>query len=172
MCIRDRITSDGALANRMMHPSTGLDREYAVRVNGKLTDAEVAALKRGVEVEGEQLRFSDIRYYNGSASNHWYHVVLMEGKNREVRRLFEAVGLVVSRLKRVRYGPVFLSSTLRSGHWTDLGGEDLAALYRLVGLPVPGADRRRPRGKPGSERKASLLLPYPELKRVPRSKPV
>jgi 23S rRNA pseudouridine2605 synthase len=162
------ITNDGALANRMMHPATGLDREYAVRVNGKLTDAQIGQLKRGIEVEGEVLRFSDLRYYNGSASNHWYHVVLMEGKNREVRRLFEAVGLVVSRLKRVRYGPVFLSSTLRSGHWAEMGDQDLKALYRLVGLPVPAADKRRGRGHADRERQPSLLLPYPELKRTPR----
>jgi 23S rRNA pseudouridine2605 synthase len=162
------ITNDGALANRMMHPATGLDREYAVRVNGKLTDAQIGQLKRGIEVEGEVLRFSDLRYYNGSASNHWYHVVLMEGKNREVRRLFEAVGLVVSRLKRVRYGPVFLASTLRSGHWAEMGDQDLKALYRLVGVPVPAADRRRGRGHADRERQPSLLLPYPELKRTPR----
>jgi 23S rRNA pseudouridine2605 synthase len=163
------ITNDGALANRMMHPSTGLDREYAVRVNGKLSDAEIGQLKRGVDVEGEQLRFSDIRYYNGSGTNHWYHVVLMEGKNREVRRLFEAVGLVVSRLKRVRYGPVFLSSTLRSGRWAELGDDDRRALYRLVGLPVPPAERRgrgRPeRARSEREREPSLLLPYPALER-------
>jgi 23S rRNA pseudouridine2605 synthase len=162
------ITNDGALANRMMHPSTGLDREYAVRVNGKLSDAQLAELKRGVTVEDELLRFSDIRYYNGSGTNHWYHVVLMEGKNREVRRLFEAAGLVVSRLKRVRYGPVFLSSTLRSGRWAELGEDDLAGLYRLVGLPVPRAERRRGRGRPEREKKPSLLLPYPELARRPK----
>ena len=162
------ITNDGALANRMMHPSTGLDREYAVRVNGKLSDAQLAELKRGVTVEDELLRFSDIRYYNGSGTNHWYHVVLMEGKNREVRRLFEAVGLVVSRLKRVRYGPVFLSSTLRSGRWTELGEDDIAGLYRLVGLPVPHAERRRGRGRPEREKQPSLLLPYPELPRRPK----
>lgn len=156
------LTNDGALANRMMHPSAGLDREYAVRVNGKLADADIARLKRGVESEGEQLRFSDIRYYNGSGTNHWYHVVLMEGRNREVRRLFEAVGLVVSRLKRVRYGPVFLSSTLRSGRWTELGEQDLAALYRLVSLPAPRVDRRKPRGRAERDRQPSLLLPYPE----------
>jgi 23S rRNA pseudouridine2605 synthase len=156
------LTNDGALANRMMHPSAGLDREYAVRVNGKLADVDIARLKRGVESEGEQLRFSDIRYYNGSGTNHWYHVVLMEGKNREVRRLFEAVGLTVSRLKRVRYGPVFLSSTLRSGRWTELGEQDLAALYRLVSLPAPRVERRKARGRPEREKQPSLLLPYPE----------
>jgi len=156
------ITNDGALANRMMHPSTGLDREYAVRVNGKLSDAEVGHLKRGVEVDGETLSFSDIRYYNGSGTNHWYHVVLLEGKNREVRRLFEAVGLVVSRLKRVRYGPVFLSSTLRSGRWAELGEEDLKTLYKLLGLPMPRFDAGR-RARPGRDKQPSLLLPYPSL---------
>ena len=72
------MTNDGALAHRMMHPSTGLDREYAVRVNKKLEDNEIAQLKAGVEIEGEMMRFSDIRFYNGSESNFWYHVALLE----------------------------------------------------------------------------------------------
>ena len=86
------VTNDGALAHRMMHPSTGLDREYAVRVNKKLEDDEIAKLKAGVEIEGETMRFSDVRYYNGSESNFWYHVALTEGRNREVRRLFDSAG--------------------------------------------------------------------------------
>ena len=94
------VTNDGALAHRMMHPSTGLDREYAVRVNKKLEDSEIAQLKAGVEIEGETMRFSDIRFYNGSDSNFWYHVALLEGRNREVRRLFDSAGCTVSRLKR------------------------------------------------------------------------
>lgn len=153
------LTNDGALAHRMMHPSTGLDREYAVRVHGRLTDEELAALKAGVEVEGERLAFSDIRYYDGSGANHWYHAVLMEGRNREVRRLFEAVGLTVSRLKRVRYGPVVLPSTLRQGQRRELSEDDLKTLYRLFGLPLT-LPKRRPRG---NRELASMLLPYPSL---------
>lgn len=158
------LTNDGALAHRMMHPSTGLDREYAVRVNGRLDDAQLAALTGGIDVDGERLAFSDVQYYNGSGINHWYHVVLMEGRNREVRRLFEAVGLMVSRLKRVRYGPVVLPSTLRSGGVTELGADDLKSLYGLVRLPlVLPKPRGRGRGRRSREREPSLLLPYPEL---------
>jgi 23S rRNA pseudouridine2605 synthase len=82
------VTDDGALANRMMHPSTGLDREYTVRVNGILSDEQLAELKSGINDDGEDLALSDIKYYNGRGVNHWYHVVLLEGKNREIRRLF------------------------------------------------------------------------------------
>jgi 23S rRNA pseudouridine2605 synthase len=153
------VTNDGALAHRLMHPSTGLDREYAVRVRGRLGDAEEARLRDGVEVDGERLAFSDLRYYDGSGSNHWYHVVLMEGRNREVRRLFEAVGVTVSRLKRVRYGPVVLPSTLRQGQRRELGEDDLRTLYALLGLPLRLPERRPRRGR----REASLLLPYPKL---------
>jgi 23S rRNA pseudouridine2605 synthase len=166
------VTNDGELANRMMHPGTGLDREYAVRVNGKLTDPQMAELKRGRMLDGERLRFSDIRYYNGSGSNHWYHVVLREGRNREVRRLFESMELTVSRLKRVRFGPVFLSSTLRSGRWAELGEEDLVALYRLLRLPMPKADRPGGRRRAERDSKPSLLLPYPELPPRPVTGPV
>ena len=158
------LTNDGALAHRMMHPSTGLDREYAVRVGSRLSDAQLAALVDGVTVDGERLHFSDIQYYNGSGTNHWYHVVLMEGRNREVRRLFEALGVGVSRLKRVRYGPVVLPSTLRSGQLRELGEDDLGALYSLLRLPLtlPKQPRARRREKPERPER-SLLLPYPEL---------
>ena len=154
------LTNDGALAHKMMHPSTGLDREYAVRINGKLSDATMEALTQGVEVEGEMLRFSDIQFYNGSGRNFWYHVVLLEGKNREVRRLFEAVDCTVSRLKRVRYGPIILPSWLRNGHWARLLDSDVAELYRLLGLPY-----KKPRARKGPRyvAKTTCLLPYPSL---------
>lgn len=158
------LSNDGALVHRMMHPSSGLDREYAVRVNGELEDGDLARLKAGVEVEGERLRFSDVRYFNGSGTNHWYHVVLMEGRNHEVRRLFESVGLTVSRLKRVRYGPVVLPSTLRVGQVLELPEADLRSLYKLLRLPFGARPRGRSRGRSGAkEKEQSLLLPYPEL---------
>jgi 23S rRNA pseudouridine2605 synthase len=151
-------TNDGALADRMMRPATGLDREYAVRVNGKLSESQERRLIDGVMVDGERLQFSDIKYYDGRGTNHWYHVVLMEGRNREIRRLFESVGLSVSRLKRVRFGPVALPSTLPRGRYAELGYEDLKTLYGLLKLPL----RARP-AKGGSGRRTSFLLPYPDL---------
>ncbi len=160
-------TNDGELANKLMHPSTGLDREYAVRVRGKLSNADLESLQQGVDVDGEHLRFSDVRYYNGSGNNYWYHVVLMEGKNREVRRLFEAVGLTVSRLKRVRYGPVILPSWLRTGQWTLLQEEDVRSLYRTLGMryeaPKRGPNARHKPHRAASIAKTSCLLPYPKI---------
>ncbi|MEQ8689389.1 MAG: pseudouridine synthase [Pseudomonadales bacterium] len=155
------LTNDGQLANRLTHPSTGLDREYAVRINRKLEDEELTQLKAGVESEGETLRFSDIRYYNGSDNNVWYHVVLMEGKNREVRRLFEAIGCVVSRLKRVRYGPVILPSWLRNGQWASMTRSDVRQIHRMLDLPyqVP----KKSITKASKVAKTSCLLPYPKL---------
>jgi 23S rRNA pseudouridine2605 synthase len=159
------LTNDGALAHRMMHPSTGLDREYAVRVGGRLSGEQLTALLEGVPMEGEVLHFSDVQYYNGSGTNHWYHVVLMEGRNREVRRLFEAVGLTVSRLKRVRYGPVVMPSTLRSGQLRELAAADMKALYALLRLPLtlPRQRQRARRGARHEKAEPSMLLPYPTL---------
>lgn len=156
------LTNDGALANKLTHPSTGLDREYAVRVNRRLQEAELAQLMEGVvDEEGELLRFSDIQYYDGTDNNAWYHVCLMEGKNREVRRLFEAVGCTVSRLKRVRYGPVVLPSWLRNGQWAALETSDVRQIYRLLKLPYQAP--KRPPGKASRVAKTSCLLPYPKL---------
>lgn len=155
------VTNDGGLAHRMMHPSTGLDREYAVRVNVKLEDKAIARLKAGVELEGQMMRFSDIRYYNGSENNFWYHVALTEGRNREVRRLFESAGCMVSRLKRVRYGPVVLPSWLTVGQWASLQQEDLKLLYKMLGLPRPGQSGQRL--KRSRVAKSSCLIPYPKL---------
>lgn len=153
------VTNDGALADRMMRPATGLDREYAVRVNGRLSDADMRGLIAGVRVDGELLKFSDLRYFNGRGTNHWYHAVLMEGRNREIRRLFESAGLIVSRLKRVRFGPLVLPSILARGRVAELEYEDLKGLYQLLKLPLnvkpPARDKRR--------KSKSFLLPYPEL---------
>lgn len=156
------LTSDGALANRLMHPSTGIDREYAVRVDRRLSEAQLAALGEGVLVDGEIARFSDIRYYDGHERNHWYHVTLMEGRNREVRHLFESQGVKVSRLKRVRYGPVVLLSALRRGRWMELEAGDVAALYKLVKLEVPLLPPRAGKSR-GERSRGSVLIPYPDL---------
>tara|TARA_A100001037_G_scaffold304408_1_gene341099 strand:+ start:14039 stop:14866 length:828 start_codon:yes stop_codon:yes gene_type:complete len=159
------LTNDGALADKLMRPATGLDREYAVRVNGKLSESQQARLRDGVTIDGEILRFSDVQYYNGKGVNHWYHVVVMEGRNREVRRLFESVGLVVSRLKRVRFGPVVLPSSLARGRVAELGAADLKSLYGLLKLPYAAGARPRAgeRNTGSGKKEKTYLLPYPEL---------
>ena len=151
------LANDGELVNRMMHPSTGLDREYAVRVDGRLDDEQIGRLIEGVMIDGRRHAFTDLRHYDGRGRNHWYHAVLMDGRNQAVRKLFERVGHPVSRLKRVRYGPVFLPSTLRRGGCAELNERDLKALYALLRLR-PNLPRR-----PRKEAKGSLLMPYPKL---------
>ena len=112
------LTESGDLAHRLMHPRYGLEREYAARVRGALTDAEKARLLSGIALDGEPARFERIETWReGEGVNHWYRVVLREGRNREVRRLFEALGHPVSRLVRLRYGPVELPADLAPGRW-------------------------------------------------------
>ncbi|MEK1904898.1 MAG: 23S rRNA pseudouridine(2605) synthase RluB [Pseudomonas sp.] len=128
-------TTDGELANRMMHPSFEMDREYAVRVRGEVTDEMIEQLKAGVMLEDGPAKFTDIKEApRGDGYNHWYHCVVMEGRNREVRRLWESQGLVVSRLKRVRFGPVFMTSDLPMGRWRELTQRELDILSEEVGL--------------------------------------
>jgi 23S rRNA pseudouridine2605 synthase len=130
-------TTDGELANRLMHPSYQIEREYSVRVIGQVDDAMLQRLRDGVELEDGVARFSDIQDGGGEGSNHWFYVVLMEGKNREVRRLWESQGVMVSRLKRVRYGHVFIPSKTKSGRWSDVETSEVKRLYETVGLSVP-----------------------------------
>ena len=135
-------------------------------MNGTLTEEQCQMLVTGIEDEGELLAFSDIQYYNGRGTNHWYHVVLMEGKNREIRRLFESCGLMVSRLKRVRFGPVVLPSRLARGRYETLTEYDTRELYRVLKLPEPAlrSDRRkRTSSERQAEKKATVLIPYPEI---------
>lgn len=127
-------TTDGDLAHRLMHPSTEIDREYAVRVLGEATEAQLQQLRSGVELEDGEARFSDIVESGGSGSNHWYHVVLQEGRNREVRRMWEAVGLTVSRLMRVRYGTIFLDKKVRVGKSRELEREEVRQLQEIAGV--------------------------------------
>jgi 23S rRNA pseudouridine2605 synthase len=126
-------TDDGELANRLMHPRYGLEREYAVRVQGSLAQAELERLRRGVELADGRAAFDRIEPADPRArpgANRWYRVTLKEGRNREVRRMFEAVGARVSRLLRVRYGPVELPRDLDPGRWRELPA---AAVQRLSG---------------------------------------
>lgn len=128
-------TTDGELANRLMHPSYEMDREYAVRVRGEVDDDMITRLKNGVMLEDGPARFTDIQQApGGEGFNHWYHCVVMEGRNREVRRLWESQGLVVSRLKRVRFGPVFLNSDLPMGRWREMTQGEIDILAAEVGL--------------------------------------
>ena len=137
-------TTDGELANRLMHPSYEMDREYAVRVRGEVTEEMIERLKTGVMLEDGPARFTDIKQApGGEGFNHWYHCVVMEGRNREVRRLWESQGLVVSRLKRVRFGPVFMTSDLPMGRWREMGQREVDILSEEVGLkPVALPDMK------------------------------
>ena len=140
-------TTDGELANRLMHPAQQIEREYAVRVLGQVSEEMLQQLVNGVELEDGPARFEEIVSAGGKGSNQWYHAVIMEGRKREVRRLWEAVGARVSRLKRVRFGPVMLEQRLPAGHWRALTGEEESALREMAGLtPDPsGRSSRRPR---------------------------
>ncbi|ALO46295.1 23S rRNA pseudouridine(2605) synthase RluB [Pseudohongiella spirulinae] len=137
-------TTDGELANRLMHPSSNIDREYAVRINGDVTDEMIKTLLKGVMIEEHLCRFTDVQYFAGEGRNRWYHVVIMEGRNREVRKLWESQGVRVSRLKRVRYGPVFIPSRVKKGQFYEMKTAEVVGLYELAGLTPPSGSTRRP----------------------------
>jgi 23S rRNA pseudouridine2605 synthase len=144
------LTTSGELANRMMHPSRGLEREYAVRVRGELTEAQSQRLLAGVRLEDGVARCESVSSGGGEGANRWYRVVLKEGRNRIVRRLFEALGLSVSRLMRVRFGPVALPPRLRRGQTMELPPAEVRQLLTTLGIPVP--PHPGPRG-PGATRR-------------------
>lgn len=137
------LTTDGELANRLMHPSSGVDREYLVRLHGQVTPEILRQLREGVELDDGPARFTDIVPHpddDPEKSNRWFYVALMEGRNREVRRLWESQGIEVNRLKRVRYGCIFLPASLKQGGFVELSQretDDLAALVGLPSAPVP-----------------------------------
>lgn len=138
------LTTSGDLANKLMHPRFGVEREYAVRVLGTLEKEARERLLAGVEIEGQAAAFKSIEDGGGEGVNHWYRVVITEGRNREVRKLFDAVGLTVSRLIRIRYGCVVLPRGLKRGDWVDLGEADVKALRRLTdGAGAPRGEGRR-----------------------------
>lgn len=150
------LTNNGELANRLMHPSQRVEREYAVRILGEVPAEALVRLTHGVELEDGPARFEEIVESGGEGANRWFHVLLQEGRNREVRRLWEAAGCRVSRLKRVRYGNIILGPRVFAGHSRDLTAEELAGLLELAGMKKPQPTKRpagegnaptEPRGK-------------------------
>lgn len=127
-------TNNGELAYRLMHPKYAVQREYAVRVLGKVDEAMLRRLKTGVMLEDGEAKFDEIHLSGGEGANVWYHVILHEGKNKEVRRLWESQGVTVSRLTRVRYGDLTLPPYLKFGRWEELEGEKLLGLLSHVDL--------------------------------------
>lgn len=132
-------TTSGELANRFMHPRYEVEREYAVRVFGELTDEQIDMLKQGIELEDGPAAFDSIVAQGGEGANHWYQVILREGRNREVRRLFEAFQMPVSRLMRVRFGPVTLPPRVKRGGMLKLEAKQVIGLLEWAGLEVPKA---------------------------------
>jgi len=143
-------TTDGELANKLMHPSSEIEREYAVRVLGTVDADMLARLRAGVQLDDGPAHFDDIRDAGGDGANHWYHVTLKEGRNREVRRLWEAVGVKVSRLIRVRFGPVTLPRMLRPGRWEELDKDVMTTLIESVGL-APEEPRQYKKSAPAKK---------------------
>lgn len=165
-------TTNGELASRLMHPSHEVEREYAVRIHGAVTRENLQQLLNGVMLEDGPAHFDDIQDGGGEGANHWYYVVIREGRKREVRRLWESVGARVSRLIRVRYGNVIMPKSLRKGRVKDLAAEDIEQLAAAVGLElelearppvktrVPARARkvsRKPAGKRAIGKKRSML---------------
>lgn len=128
------LTTDGELAHRLMHPSYEIVREYAVRITGELTEEQKAQLLAGVELDDGQAVFDTLTFSGGDGLNRWYHVTLKEGRNREVRRMFESLGFQVSRLIRVRYGELTLPKYLPRGSCKELAKEDVIKLKASVDL--------------------------------------
>lgn len=157
-------TNSGDLANRLMHPRFGLEREYAVRVLGALSDDEKQRLLDGVRLEDGDASFGTIQDGGGEGVNQWYKVTISEGRNREVRRMLEAVGHAVSRLIRIRYGNVALVRGLRRGMWMDLSERDVQRLMQEAGMeapPTPGQSRAPAGARPGLRGNSPSRPPRP-----------
>ena len=170
-------TSSGELANRLMHPRFGLEREYAVRVLGALSNEEKQQLLDGVMLDDGPAQFGSIEDGGGEGSNCWYRVTISEGRNREVRRMMEAVGHAVSRLIRIRYGAMVLPHGLRRGAWLELDEADIRSLMRAAGSaerprpvterPVSRTNRNDRRPRTGGGGKAGTAVP--RAKPAPKS---
>jgi pseudouridine synthase len=163
-------TTSGEFANRMMHPRYEMEREYAIRVRGELTPEQMDMLRIGVQLEDGMASFESLRDQGGEGSNHWYQGVLKEGRNREVRRMFEAAGLTVSRLIRVRFGKVKLPSRLKRGRWMELEPDEVEAMLESVKEVEPGApDHYEPAGQRIESGPEAPRAPRAPRARAPRS---
>jgi len=167
------LVTDGELANRLMHPALGVEREYLVRVLGGVDPAVLARLQEGVMLEDGRAAFDRIyEIGGGEGANRWFGVALKEGRNREVRRLWESQGVKVSRLKRVRFGPVSLPRHLRRGHYEELGATGVAELLHFAGMETharPAAvDAEKPPQRKGGPRRGV----YQGAANVHRTRPV
>jgi 23S rRNA pseudouridine2605 synthase len=148
------VTNNGELANRLMHPSTQVEREYAVRILGNVSDATLELLKTGVPLEDGIAKFDEIHFAGGEGANKWYNVIVSEGRNRLVRRLWESQTLTVSRLIRVRYGPIVLPEGVRTSRSYELNDKELDLLFEYAGLTAEKhlASKAEPKGQQGRRR--------------------
>ncbi len=135
-------TTDGSLANRLMHPRFEMEREYAVRIIGELTAEQITQLTTGVQLNDGMASFDLLIEEGGEGINHWYRVVLREGRNREVRRMFEAIGVTVSRLMRVRFGPINLPPRIKRGQWMELNEKETRRMLALLAKRQSGNSDR------------------------------
>lgn len=175
------LTSSGELANKLMHPRFGLEREYAVRVLGALNAEEKKRLLEGVQLDDGVAQFSTIEAGGGEGANCWYRVTISEGRNREVRRMMESVGHAVSRLIRIRYGAMVLPHGLRRGAWLELDESDIRALMRAAGTldrtrtpvprPVSRTDRNDRRPRTGGQGRAGTAVPRAKPAAKPNQAP-
>ncbi|MCD6047412.1 MAG: rluB [Gammaproteobacteria bacterium] len=140
-------TTDGELANNLMHPRYEVEREYAVRILGNVTKEIMESLKKGVKLEDGMAKFDDIVDAGGTGANHWYHVIIKEGRQREVRRLWESQGVTVSRLIRVRYGQNILPRMLRPGNYQELSRKEVEAFYDSLRSPSVAKNKKNRVGR-------------------------
>jgi 23S rRNA pseudouridine2605 synthase len=150
------LTNDGELANKLMHPSYEIEREYAVRIHGQVAPDVLTKLRKGVELDDGLAKFDSVTDAGGTGANHWYHVMVKEGRNRLVRRLWESQGLEVSRLMRIRFGPISLPPTLKRGQWLELEKIDI---NNLSGRDVVEEVVEAPRGDSKARGKQIHLAP-------------
>ncbi len=166
-------TSSGELANQLMHPRFGLQREYAVRSLGKLSKDQKEQLITGIQLDDGPAQFGSIEEGGGEGSNCWYRVTISEGRNREVRRMFEAVGHAVSRLIRIRYGAMVLPRGLKRGAFVELGERDIRALMEAAGAEAPvhsGPSHNNRTERASSRRRGNSIGPRPSTPRAPEER--